>query len=317
MSKIATSRVFLFGRAYVKSMRLYYGFVTAYAGWVGMAYTREDFSIKSLFALVLLFIGWGVNQIVNDYLGLAEDRINAPHRPMVTGELAPLPALMLSAAVVLAASIACYLVSPVSIAFLLIPCGLNVVYEFAKGVPLLGNIVFGVMIATCAFFGITFLRPDMPLITQETLALFVCLVLCNSTMTYYTYFKDFAGDKAAGKRTIVVLLGLERSARLGLIMTALPFLAALYFARSMHGSAAALWAITLFLAGFNAKLFLDNPVAGAAGAHYYNLRWTFRICSLFQVALGALYQPQVGVLLFLASYVGIGALFSLHKDAKA
>ena len=44
----------------------------------------------------MLFLSWGINQIINDYLGLKEDRVNAPNRPMVTGELDPGKALVLT-----------------------------------------------------------------------------------------------------------------------------------------------------------------------------------------------------------------------------
>ena len=105
-----------FVRAYIKSMRLYYSFVTGIAGWIGVSYYQyisdpkyfnplSDFmpsveiptpDIKKIVILVFLFLGWGINQIINDYLGRKEDRINAPERPMVTGELHPQIAMAVS-----------------------------------------------------------------------------------------------------------------------------------------------------------------------------------------------------------------------------
>ena len=87
--------------AYVKSMRLYYAFITGIAGWIGVSFYNfcmpEQFDYaRSGIILAMLFLSWGVNQIINDYLGLPEDRINAPNRPMVTGELYPLGALLTS-----------------------------------------------------------------------------------------------------------------------------------------------------------------------------------------------------------------------------
>ena len=79
-----------FIKAYLKSMRLYYSFVTGMAGWIGVAYyellasNHSEHTIeiipsqeKKIVILIMLFLGWGVNQIINDYLGLKEDRINA------------------------------------------------------------------------------------------------------------------------------------------------------------------------------------------------------------------------------------------------
>src|SRR5512143_3082140 len=83
-------RLVVFARAYVRSMRLYYSFVTGIAGWLGVAYyeylaANPAFRTvevapapeKKLIILLILFLSWGVNQIINDYLGLTEDRINA------------------------------------------------------------------------------------------------------------------------------------------------------------------------------------------------------------------------------------------------
>ncbi|MDD3927632.1 MAG: ubiquinone biosynthesis protein UbiA, partial [bacterium] len=78
-----------FLRAYVKSMRIYYAFVTGITGWVGVSLYHRLMPdhvnyMRSAMILLVLFLCWGVNQIFNDYLGLQEDRINAPNRPMVT-----------------------------------------------------------------------------------------------------------------------------------------------------------------------------------------------------------------------------------------
>lgn len=68
---------------YIKSMRLYYAFVTGIPGWLGVAY-YESIAVKlnlppvpmwkKGIVLVALFLSWGINQIVNDYLGIEEDR---------------------------------------------------------------------------------------------------------------------------------------------------------------------------------------------------------------------------------------------------
>ena len=79
-----------FIKAYIKSMRLYYFFVTGIAGWIGVVYYEymnstltgntiagTSYSGKKIVILLLLFLSWGINQIINDFLGLKEDRINA------------------------------------------------------------------------------------------------------------------------------------------------------------------------------------------------------------------------------------------------
>jgi geranylgeranylglycerol-phosphate geranylgeranyltransferase len=155
-----------FIKAYIKSMRLYYAFVTGIAGWVGVVFydyiTKTNISLvsdilisqKKIIILVFLFLSWGINQIFNDYLGLKEDRINAPNRPMVTGELNAKAALLVSTLLLIGVGIITYVyLQPIAIMPLVVGVLLNIVYEYAKGYGILGNIVFGVMIGNCTVYG--------------------------------------------------------------------------------------------------------------------------------------------------------------------
>ncbi len=47
-----------------------------------------------------------------------------------------------------------------------------------------------------------------PICTSSSISVFVLVAVLNGLMTYYTYFKDCVGDKAAGKKTFVVKSGL-------------------------------------------------------------------------------------------------------------
>lgn len=140
-----------FLKAYVKSMRLYYAFVTGIGGWLGLSFYEHialeypsamhelpDLSTK-LIILALVFLSWGINQIINDYLGLKEDRINAPERPMVTGQLPPGPALGLSFFfLALTGAFTWFYLQPAAIIPLILGVSLNVLYEYAKGHGLWG-----------------------------------------------------------------------------------------------------------------------------------------------------------------------------------
>ena len=61
-----------FVRAYIKSMRLYYAFITGIAGWIGVSFynfcmPEHADAVRSGLILVMLFLSWGINQIINDY----------------------------------------------------------------------------------------------------------------------------------------------------------------------------------------------------------------------------------------------------------
>ena len=319
-------RTLVFIRAYIKSMRLYYAFVTGIAGWIGVAFARylypESTSItKSAAALAILFLSWGVNQIVNDWLGLDEDRINAPNRPMVTGELDVGAALALSGALILASAGITWWLSPWALVPLAAGILLNVAYEFAKGVPLLGNVIFGIMLSTTTAYGFLATTPEpAPVFTRSRLSVLALVALMNGLMTYYTYFKDYRGDRAAGKVTAVVLQGLRRSRWTALLVGPLPSicLAALMASGQIEASSNGvflfLFSVTLFLQAWTGVLYFRHPAGRKA---YQSLVINFRACTCGQVTLIALFNRELALYLYIATYVFVGFLFGLHEDHLA
>jgi len=316
-----------FLRAYFWSMRPYYSFVTGIAGWIGVAFARflypESVSVvESAIILVILFLAWGTNQIVNDYLGRKEDRINAPHRPMVTGELSPAGALALSGFLHSIAVVATILISPLALIPLMLGTILNVVYEYAKGVPVLGNVVFGVMIAMCTAYGYLATTPDFEVVfTPARWSVIGLVALMNGLMTYYTYFKDYAGDRAAGKITVVVLQGIQRSRTTAIVSSFAPSIA-LWAAiaagwiepTAVNSTFLFLFALTFFLQIWTGWLYYRHPTGPRA---YFSLVTNFRACTCGQVMLIALFNPELALYLYIVAYVFIGFLFDLHKDHRA
>jgi geranylgeranylglycerol-phosphate geranylgeranyltransferase len=323
-------------------MRLYYCFVTGIAGWIGVAYYQylaashgpigTSTFVKTverptpwgheLVILLILFLSWGVNQIINDYLGLAADRINAPDRPMVSGELDARKALGLSLALILVSSVvtAVYL-QPIALVPLVAGVLLNVVYEYAKGHGILGNLVFGVMISMCGLFGLCASGPLGAYFTKSRISVLALLVVMNGVMTFYTYFKDVEGDRAAGKRTLVVKYGVPASRWMGIASAFLPsaLFVVLYFGLNaveieLNRVFVTLGALTVFLEVWTGVLYFKYPVGEQA---YRSLEVNFRAAACGQAALIALFNPELGAILFLFAYVFIGFLFGMHANARA
>jgi len=306
------SKVGTFFRLYLVTSRPYYAFVTGFAGWAGIAASQAPLSWRMVLALLMLFTSWGINQIVNDFLGLEEDRINAPQRPMVSGALNIPAALGLSAVLMAIASIIAYQFSPSAVGVILIGCGLNVAYEYAKAIPVLATLVFGVMIALCYYFGLLFMSPLLSwaeLASPQHLTLFVAIGLANSTMTYFTYFKDYEGDLAAGKHTLVIVLGAKRAGQVGWFMALLPFAAMLPLARTLSWSALSMFAVSFAVALYTALRYHYGPVGART---YFNLKWNFRACILFQASVIGIFQPALGAALGAIGFVAVSALFKVH-----
>jgi geranylgeranylglycerol-phosphate geranylgeranyltransferase len=323
-----------FATAYVRSMRLYYSFVTGIAGWIGVAYYDYLASSplqrtvemapppeKKLVILAILFLSWGVNQIINDYLGLPEDRINAPQRPMVTGELHAELAMVTSAVLMAGAGLVTWFyLQPIAVAFLVGGVLLNVVYEFAKGHGVLGNIVFGLMITMAPLYGGYACGPTAANLFQSNRVSVLLLVLVlNGLMTYYTYFKDYRGDLLAGKRTLVVVLGPQRSRWLAMISAFIPTL--VFFGLRLSGlhrtplntTFVVLGVLTIFLQMWTGVLYWKNPSGAKA---YASLETNFRACTCGQAALIGIFNPDLAMWLFIFSYIFVGFLFDLQRNPK-
>lgn len=322
-----------FIKAYIKTMRLYYAFLTGIAGWIGVAFycyiTNTGLYpdqvlpsvLKQVVILLFLFFVWGINQVINDYLGLPEDRINAPERPMVTGELNAAAALATSFVLITVVGVVTYIyLEPLALIPMLGGIALNVVYEYAKAYGIWGNIIFGIMISACTVYGFMACgRYSLPLVTIPRIAVVLMVAVLNSTMTYFTYFKDYKGDKRAGKQTIVVKYGLHKARRIGLVFSVIP---AVFFAfATVFGAFAVelsrefwiLAALASSLQGYTAYLFYRYPIGERT---YYSLKANFRACICSQATLIALFNPTLGLVLFLVSYIFVGFLFDLAGNSK-
>jgi len=318
-----------FVKAYIKSMRLYYAFITGIAGWIGVSFynfcmpDRADY-LRSGLILAMLFLSWGINQIVNDYLGLPEDRINAPHRPMVTGELDPRGAMIVSSVLVIGVTIISCFLNPWAVLPLVMGVLLNVLYEYAKAWSLMGNVIFGLSIAMCTVYGFLAAGPlPTPVFTSNRICAFVLVALLNGLMTYYTYFKDYVGDKAAGKRTFIVKYGLDVARYAGVIGAFLPTATFFFFAHMgwlplgdilFRRDFVFCGVMTIFLQLWTAMLFFRTPVGERT---YFSLATNIRACVAGQVTLIAIFNGTLALYLFSASYVFIGFLFDQYKDAKS
>lgn len=325
----ASVNIIKFLRAYVKSMRLYYAFITGIAGWIGVSFYHfvkpESVNYwRSAAILAVLFLSWGINQIINDFLGLPEDRINAPHRPMVTGELNPKAAIRLSAILLIGVTIASFFLNPWAVLPLAIGVLLNVLYEYAKAWSLIGNVVFGFSIAMCTVYGFGAAGPlPDPLFTSNRTCAIILVALLNGLMTYYTYFKDYTGDLQAGKRTFVVQHGITVARYAGVVGAFLPTLTFFLFVYLdwmpmrdviFQEQFRFCGIMTIFLQLWTALLFFRYPVGKRT---YFSLVTNIRACVAGQITLIAIFNGTLALYLFCASYVFIGFLFDLYRDARA
>ncbi|MBL7130240.1 MAG: UbiA family prenyltransferase [Candidatus Omnitrophica bacterium] len=311
--------------AYLVSMRWPYSFISGMAAWIGIIFCgiNPDIS-KQIIVLSIAFIGWGVNQVINDYLGINEDRINAPNRPMVTGQLDIRFALTMSTILGMIGLIVTYQLNREALIFYLFVFGLNIVYERTKRMPLLGNIFFGLLIAPCIYWAAMCVgaRRLLDVLFDSKLASLAILVwLSNFVLCFFTDFKDFKGDKKTGVRTLVVVLGIHKAKYLGFILIAIPFLCLYYFLKLslLFPYLSNIYFLVMIVLSFLSFLYpaiLFSKYPGGKST-YYSLKWVIMAVTLFQTALIGLVNPYLSTILFMLNLICIYLLFSLYKDYRA
>lgn len=296
-------------------MRLYYGFVTLTAGAVGMALYQGQFSaLICILSLLILFCSWGVNQIINDYMGIKEDAVNAPLRPMVCGKLNPKIALSVSCLFLLFTLLFIIIIRPLACIPLIVGVLLNVLYSYAKGYGILGNFVFGLMIPCCTWFGFLILGGSTEQFFTSHIAIWTSLVFLNMLMTNFTYFKDYEGDKKANKETLVVKYGHQKMARISFFVACLTFFIPIFFLKQSN--------ILYLLSAFTGSgLFMWTGYSywknSSGNKTYHNLKYNFAALSVMQASFVCLNYPLLGCLLSAISLFGVLYIFQRwHHNAN-
>ncbi len=197
--------------AYWGILRASNGFLALFAVVVGAVVSGAGMEslilIGSLALSVFLISGAGI--ILNDYYDFENDKINAPNRPLPSGQISKRSALVY-AAVLFAAGIA--LAGLVNI-YALGLAVLNTVLEFLyawkfKPIALVGNTVDSWFAASSFLYG--------ALITFDFEIVWLLIAMsffANLGREIYGDIEDIVGDKKAGAKTLPILVG-ERKATL-------------------------------------------------------------------------------------------------------
>ncbi|HLL03304.1 MAG TPA: UbiA family prenyltransferase [Myxococcaceae bacterium] len=237
-----------FARLLIEAVRLHYFAFGAGAALAGSAAVPEiSGSARVALAAFVAGGGWGVGQLINDLLDRDTDAVNAPERPLADGRLPAGPVIavaLLSGLVLLGALLAIH-----PAAWMLAPAAvvLLVGYNKAKGLPLVGNIVHGGIAATAGGLGVLGALPgggDSLLAALEglgaALPMLAAILTIDAWFILANYEKDRPGDRAAGYRTLPLLIGVRASAlvRAAVVMALAALIAGFHLAPSLPGKVA-------------------------------------------------------------------------------
>ena len=301
-------------------MRPYLFFVSGMAGCLGIVFSGAPPSVGRITSILsVVFLGWGVNQVINDLLGLKEDRINAPHRPLVTGALPVNAAIIISILLFGLGGFVTYTLNTQALILYFLVFILNVIYEYSKSIPLLGNVVFGLLLVPCVYYGAMCMnKKGLEILWDKKLLLLaLAIILMSITMAFFTYYKDYVGDKNAGKKTIIVQLSPQRAKYLNFLVSSLPFTIILFllsspvWRESINFYFFIFMALSFVILQYTALLLFKKPQGSDT---YYSLKWNFRGAVLFETSFIALVNPLMAGILYVVNFILVGFLFSLHKD---
>jgi geranylgeranylglycerol-phosphate geranylgeranyltransferase len=179
------------------------------------------------------------------------------------------------------------------------------------------------MISMCTVYGFLAAGPLLdPLFTTNRFTVVAMVAILNGLMTYYTNFKDYRGDKKAGKETFIVKYGLNVGRYVGIVGAFVSAIALLFFmvidwlpANTVLYMEEFIFCcvVTLFLQCWTAQMYFSNPTGDKT---YYSLAINIRACVAGQIALIAIFNGTLALYLLVISYIMIGLLFNQYKDAR-
>jgi len=201
------------------------------------ALTYNSAGIRVLSAALSAALILAAGNVFNDVCDLETDRINAPHRPIVSGAVSVGLATLFAIALTIAGLILAYTLSISVMALAACAALLLFLYDIRlKGRPLLGNI-------TVAFLGgIAFIYGGIAgdCVTQSFVPA-VFAVLLHLGRELIKDVLDYEGDLAAGIRTVATVSGTHSACRIASFALSLLAIATLapyalgYFGKSYIG----------------------------------------------------------------------------------
>jgi geranylgeranylglycerol-phosphate geranylgeranyltransferase len=232
----------------VEAARLHYFAFGAGAALAGSAAVPSaSGSMRVALAAFVAGGGWGVGQLINDLLDRDTDAVNAPGRPLADGRLPAGPTMAVALLSGLALLSALLVIHPA--AWMLAPAAviLLVGYNKAKGVPLVGNLVHGGIAAVAGGLGVLGALPlggdAIPAALEglgRAVPMLAAILTIDAWFILANYEKDRLGDRAAGYRTLPLLIGVRASAlvRAAVVMALAAGIAGLHLAPSAPGKVA-------------------------------------------------------------------------------
>ncbi len=211
--------------AYFKLARIEHSLVCILGTLAGIAAALESIHmalslnpLQLLAALLVPFFAEIALFVFNDYFNIEEDRINAPHRPLVTGEVSPREAIALGvAALVLAIGLSLYLALTLGLytQFIILAFFLFIGMLYNLGVKKfgpVGNVIVAATSSAPLIYGFSIVTNDIFAMSRQAVVAWCFYLIAFFAMWGREVLKDILdveGDSRVGCRTVPLIFGEE------------------------------------------------------------------------------------------------------------
>ena len=208
--------------AHIETSRPYTVIWCGLVSLVGASLIYRDIPTTSI-ALLVTFIpmmGWIAGLYLSDYLDRDLDLIQKPHRPIPSGRIRPIEALMIGGLVASSGFILSFFLGYLNV-LLVIPVAILVFLysRYAKSRGILGNIIRGLVIMVAYFYGVVAVNQTLEGIPISIWLFSLVFLLHDTNSNLIGAIRDIEGDRKGGYQTIPVKYGIRISLIISFILT--------------------------------------------------------------------------------------------------
>lgn len=166
----------------------------------------------SILSLIIPIFGWISGLYLADYLDQDLDKIEKSHRPIPSGRMKPLEALLTGGLFVVCGTILTIFLRIENIIFIFIAGFLVYSYsKYTKSQGFYGNLNRGFLALTTYYFGVFSIGLSLSEIPNYIWLLSIVFLFHDMNTNIIGTLRDIKGDKEAGYHTIPVKYGLKNS----------------------------------------------------------------------------------------------------------
>lgn len=183
----------------------------------------------ALLALFIPMMGWTAGLYLSDFLDRKLDAIQKPHRPIPSGRIKPMEALVIGGIFALTGFALSFLLSLNNVILVFVVALLVFLYaKISKSRGIIGNVNRGIVTVAAYFFGVFSIGQSIQSIPVYIWLLAIVFLFHDTNSNLVGAIRDMEGDKRGGYITIPVKYGLKTSISISFILTIIWLSLALY-----------------------------------------------------------------------------------------